>query len=108
MWSYQRAPRGSGSGVRRREPPRWLRWSLGDCLGTEVISGPLSGEELEIERGDHEVDEEEQQEGDHHGLVDCVAHALRAGRRVESAIAGDRSEEHTSALQSLMRNSYGV
>src|SRR3546814_9243170 len=33
---------------------------------------------------------------------------LRAARHIETAIRDGRSEEHTSELQSLMRNSYAV
>src|SRR3546814_4487333 len=40
-----------------------------------------------------------------HLVADGVAYV--AGR-VEDTVVGDRSEEHTSELQSLMRNSYAV
>src|SRR3546814_5768334 len=44
-------------------------------------------------------------------MVDMVGHMPdvgRVGRADEHADAGDRSEEHTSELQSLMRTSYAV
>src|SRR5690606_4922706 len=93
-WKRRSAP-ALAMGVRNRS---YQRGSSGARVGLRLagglavvcaMSGALSGEELEIERGDHEVDEEEQQEGDHHGLVDRVADALGAGGGVESAIAGD-------------------
>src|SRR3546814_5736344 len=49
----------------------------------------------------------------HAGLTDCLAVARRARSRADGwapacARASDRSEEHTSELQSLMRISYAV
>src|SRR3546814_6982050 len=41
-------------------------------------------------------------------VVDFLGRRGRAGRRARGLEEGGRSEEHTSELQSLMRNSYAV
>src|SRR5262245_49695395 len=45
---------------------------------SRITSGPLLRDDLEVDRGDDEVQGEQQHEGDHDRLVHRVAHALRA------------------------------
>src|SRR3546814_4638030 len=57
----------------------------------------------------HEVEEGDgDRQGDHDGVDALGAHRDEADEGAEEGGAEDRSEEHTSELQSLMRISYAV
>src|SRR5436305_276091 len=53
----------------------------------------LLGDEVEVQGGEDEVQEEQQQERDDHGLVHRVAHALRPTLREEALVAGHRAAD---------------
>src|SRR6476469_261968 len=54
-----------------------------------ICSAALLRNDGQVHGGQDEVDEEQQQERDHHGLVDRVPDALRPALRVETAVGGD-------------------
>src|SRR3546814_938331 len=95
---------------------RFLRPQVG--LAEERVVQVVEGRRLEaggVVRGEAEVAGEGQAPADAAGgvaaelLVVVVAHAGLQPVRAEAALVfGERSEEHTSELQSLMRNSYAV
>src|SRR6516164_6036810 len=56
-------------------------------------SRSLRGHDLQVDRGEDQVDEEGQQERDHYGLVDRVADALRARLGIQAAVRGDHARD---------------
>src|SRR5437762_4951729 len=79
-----------------RDSPRYTRRPTpGDryVSARAAISGrsELLRDEVEVQGGHDEVQEEQQEERDYHGLVDGVAHALGPALRVEALVAGHRS-----------------
>src|SRR5207253_4027688 len=53
-----------------------------------AISSELLRDQCEVQGGHHEVDEEDQDEGDDDALVDGIAHALGAALAVQALVAG--------------------
>src|SRR3989440_7134878 len=78
---YRRSVRGTAAAARA--------WNS-SCSprSSRITSAPLLRYDLEVDRGDHEVEREEQHEGDHHALVDRVADALRPTPGRHSLVGG--------------------
>ena len=67
---YRTADRSDACHVGPRLQPRW-------------------GDDLEVDGGDHGVEEEQQHERDDHGLVDRATHPARPAARVEALVGAD-------------------
>src|SRR3954469_11083948 len=76
-----------------------------------AMSDRLLRHDLEVDRRDHEVHDEQQHERDDHGLVDRVADALGAALRVESLVrraqCGERAEDQCFQLADVQVGQLG-
>src|SRR2546423_5348073 len=78
---YRRSVRGTAAAARA--------WNS-SCAprSSRITSTALLRDDLEVDRGDHEVQREQQHEGDDHALVDRVADALRPAPGRHSLVGG--------------------
>src|SRR3546814_10258153 len=94
-----------------RRPPRSTRTDTGVPSTTRFRSGAAGGARVRVVDG-AKARARAGEAGADYVLEDQIGHLLRRAHQRHAAIflanIGDRSEEHTSELQSLMRISYAV